>query len=287
MERILVTGATGQVGTAVVESLVTRGIYVRAAARHVSTISSTEHIEPVAFDYNDPRTHQRVLSDITGIFLVAPPLDPQAPRRLIPFIDRARESGVQHIVFNSVFGTNIAGEEGPLQLIERHLLSSGMGCTILRPNFFMENFTTGFIGTLIAGGEISLAAGDGKTSFISVRDIAEAAARAFQEKRYGAEYDLTGPEALDYAEVARIISKFSGREVVYRPISESTMMLKARQNGWPEEAARYVAVLYSAVRAGIMAEVTDGVRQATGRSPISFNEFARKNASHWRMEKAA
>ncbi len=286
MERILVTGATGQVGTAVVETLVTRGIFVRAAARRVSTISGTEHIEPVAFDYNDPGTYQRVLSDITGIFLVVPPLDPKAHRKLMPFIDRAKESGVRHIVFNSVFGFN-PGDEGPLQLIERHLLGSGMGCTILRPNFFMENFTTGFIGTLAAGGEISLAADNGKTSFISVKDIAEAAARSFQEKRYGAEYDLSGPEALDYAEVARIISNFSGREITYRPISENTMMQRARQSRWPEEAVRYLADLYAAVRAGVMAEVTDGVRRATGRSPISFKDFARKNASYWRMEKAA
>jgi uncharacterized protein YbjT (DUF2867 family) len=91
-------------------------------------------------------------------------------------------AGVDHIVFISALGVD-QNEEAPLRIIERHLMNSGVNHTIIRPNFFMENFSTGFIAPMIAQGGVFLAAGDGKTSFISTRDIAEAAAVAFEEKQ--------------------------------------------------------------------------------------------------------
>lgn len=158
-----------------------------------------------------------------------------------------------------------------LRIIERHVMDSGIGYTILRPNFFMENFSTGFIAPMIAKGEISLAAGDGKTSFISVKDIAEAAAAAFLHKSHGTEYNLTGPEALDYAQTARIISDVSGRIIKYHAIPEEAMLQTAREKAMPEGAVRYMAMLYAAVRNGWMAVVTSGMHEATGRDPVSFS----------------
>jgi len=212
--------------------------------------------------------------------------DAEAPVKLNPFIYKAKEMGIQHVVFNSAL-TADANDQSPLRSIEHHLMRSGIGYTILRPNFFMENFSTGFIASMIPTGEICLAAGDGKTSFISVEDIADIAAIAFQEKRLGAEYNLTGPEALDYSQVAKIISGVSGRNVTYRAISEEAMLKGARDQGMPESAVRYLALLYTRVREGLMARVTDDVRKVTGKSPISFGEFAHKNAAYWKLGKAA
>jgi len=91
-----------------------------------------------------------------------------------------------------------AVEPAPLRIVEPHLMASGVPYTILRPNFFMENFSTGFLAPMIKQGGIFLAAADGKTSFISVVDIAEVATVAFQKGLASKEYNLTGPEALDH-----------------------------------------------------------------------------------------
>ena len=206
--------------------------------------------------------------------------DVESPAKLIPVIDRAKALGVGHIVFNSALGVD-ADENAPLRRIERHLMASGVGYTILRPNFFMENFTTGFLAPMVCQGEIFLAAADGKTSFISSQDIAAVAVEAFAGAHHGREYSLTGPEALDHREVARLISQAAGRTVSYHAITEEEMLRGAMRSGLPESAAQFMGLLYSVVRNGWAAGVTDDLRQVTGRHPLSFAEFARQSSAAW------
>ena len=286
MDRILVTGATGHVGGAVARVLTDNGIDVRAATRKTTRIKWTDRLQPVVFDFDDPGLHKAALDEISGLFLIAPPLDFDAPAKLIPFIDRAREKKVRHVVFNSALGAD-KNERSPLRIIEQHLKKSGLAYTILRPNFFMENFSTGWAAPMVESGKISLAAGDGRTSFISVSDIAEVAAAAFRKKLYGAEYDLTGPEALSYGQAAEIISDVCGRTVTYHPISEMEMMQAARKEGMSERGTQYIAQLFALVRKGLMAEITGTVREITGKAPISFKEFAMNRAELCRVSKAA
>jgi uncharacterized protein YbjT (DUF2867 family) len=286
MDTILVTGASGRVGGAVAAALAEQGMNVRAATRDTKKIKPEQRVQPVAFDYENQGLYQAALKGVTGLFLVAPPLDPDSPAKLIPFIDKAIDMGIGYVVFNSVLKADSV-ERNPLRIIERHLLKSKIDCTILRPNFFMENFSKGWAAPMVAGGEITAPAGDGKTSFISVEDIATVATVCFKEKRPGEEYDLTGREALDYAEVARIISEACGREVSYKPISETELMSGSREQGMPESAVQVIVSLFRMVGEGLMAEITDAVRRVTGNDPISFREFTLKNADVWKMRKAA
>jgi uncharacterized protein YbjT (DUF2867 family) len=286
MDTILVTGASGKLGSAVVEALVDRGINVRAAARQTQKIKWTELVRPVYFDYEDQGLYKAALDGVSGIFLIAPPLDVQAPAKLIPFIDKAKEMGVRHVVFNSALKADL-NEQNPLRIIEQHLLKSGLDCIILRPNFFMENFSIGWAAQMIANGQIRLAAGDARTSFISVVDIARVAAVCLLEKRSGAQYNLTGLEALSYGLAAQIISDACGRTVTYNPISETEMIQGAREMGVPESAIQFMVQLFAMTRKGLMAEITNSVLELTGKAPILFKEFARKNADLWKVRKAA
>jgi len=280
-DAILVTGATGNLGRDVVEAVRRRGFRVRAASRRPKNILAAENVEAVTMDYDDPSTLDAALSNIKGVFLVAPPMDPEAPARLKPVIGRAKALGLKHIVFTSALGMD-QNEQAPLRIVERALMDSGVNYTILRPNFFMENFSTGFVSPMIKGlGGIFLAAGDGKTSFISTNDIAEVAAVAFMNKHYGRQYNLTGPEALDHAQVAEMIGKAIGKEVVYHALTEDAMLQGARDNGMPEGAVQYLRVLYSAVRAGYAGMVTDDVKLVTGKEPMSFEAFVQINKKSW------
>ena len=284
MEKtVLVTGATGNLGREVVKQLLIKGFLVRAATRDVSKISRDEHLTPVAFDFDDSGTFDMALARVGGLFLIAPPMDPQAAEKLNPFIDRAKEIGVNYIVFNSVLGAD-RNDKSPLRAVERHVAGSGLDYTILRPNFFMENFSSGFVAPMIQQQDgIFLAAGDGKTSFISARDIARVAAVAFVERLSGEEYNLTGREALSHAQVAEKISRAVGRTITYHPLDEETMLQGARDQGMPEDAVRYLAELYRVVRAGDAGIVTDDVKEVTKRKPITFDEFAKSYAECWKQ----
>jgi uncharacterized protein YbjT (DUF2867 family) len=200
---------------------------------------------------------------------------------LNPVIDKAKTLGVGHIVLNSVLGAD-ANEDASLRKIERHLMASGIRYTILRPNFFMDNFTRGFLAPMVHLGKIFLAAADGKTSFISTHDIAAVATEAFASRHYGCGYNLTGPEALGHTEVARLISQASGRTVDYHAISEEEMIRGAIHNGLPDSSAQFMGLLYSIVRNGWAEGVTGDVQQITNRPPLSFEEFARQNSDAWK-----
>jgi len=278
---ILVTGATGNLGRAVVEALRKNGFKVKAGSTNPQKTAWPPGVQAVKVVYEDPNTTDEALKGTQGIFLLAPPLDPDAPAKLIPVIDKAKSSFVGHIVFVSALGVD-QNEHAPLRIIERHLMASGMSHTILRANFFMENFSTGFIAPMIAQGGIFLAAGDGKTSFISTADIADTAAQAFKTGSTGMEYNLTGPNALDHTEVAQILSDVSGKDIKYFSLTEEAMLKGARDNGMPEGAVQYLATLYSVVRNGWAATITEDVLRVTGKDPIPFAEFARKNASVWK-----
>jgi uncharacterized protein YbjT (DUF2867 family) len=277
MQKILVAGASGILGRAAIAALIAKGFSIKAASRHPKQAKGSD-VQAVHFDYTDPNTYQSALEGVNGILLIAPPLDAEAHAKLIPFIDRAKALGVGHIVLNSALGVD-ADENAPLRRIERHLMALGTDYTILRPNFFMENFTTGFLAAMVRQGEIFLAAADAKTSFISTQDIAAVAAIAFAGGHHGIEYNLTGPEALDHNEVARLFGEASGKAVVYHAISEEQMIQGAIQNGLPRSAAQYMGHLYSVVRNGWAAGVTEDVQQVTGRAPLKFAEFVRQSAA--------
>ncbi|MCW5981085.1 MAG: SDR family oxidoreductase [Bryobacteraceae bacterium] len=278
---ILVTGATGNLGGALVNSLRRRGLGVRAASRDPKKVEARDGVTAVKAVFEDPSTFDAALDGAEGLFLIAPPADPDAEARLGPVIERAKAAGTKHVVFNSAFGAD-RNEDAPLGKVERLLRDSGAGYTILRPNFFMENFSSGYLAPSIKQQRsIFLPAGDAKTSFIAVRDIAETAAAVFADRRTGGELNLTGPEALDHSEVARIISDAAGMEVKYHPLSEAEMRFGAQQMGVPEPTVAYMLMLYAAVRKGYTAPVTDDVKRATGRDPLSFAQFARENAAAW------
>ena len=272
MQKVLVTGASGVLGRAIVQAAVGTGLAVRQGVRNSSKANPA--VESTHLDYGDPLTITVALEGISALVLMAPPLDANAPALLGPVVTAAKAAGVQQIVLISAFGVN-HNEQAPMRVVEHLVIDSGVPYTILRPNFFMENFSEGPQSTGIREQNvIYLAAGDGKTSFISVKNIAAVASAALKQLLTGVEFDLTGPEPLDHFEVAKIISKASGRTVVYHSLTEEQMLEGARSHGMPEPAVAYLAMLYGGVRAGHAAGITPYPETVTGKKPLSFESFA-------------
>jgi uncharacterized protein YbjT (DUF2867 family) len=275
---ILVTGATGNVGKEAVTALLAKNFAARAASRDPRKITARANLESAFMDYLDPASVEKSLSGVEGAVLIAPPLDADAPRKVVHFIEVAAAKPDFHVVFISAFGVD-QNESAPLRVIERMIMKSGLRYTILRPNFFMENFVGGSMAHSIrTKGVIALAAENAKTAFIAACDIAAVAACAFANNLYNKEYNLSGPEALDHVRVAALISTAIGKQVSYRPLTPEQIEKGMRDAGVPDPIIQYLDMLYGAVRAGYMAAVTDDVSKVTGEPACSFDEFIRINA---------
>lgn len=282
-EKTLVLGATGNVGSRLVKILTSRGIAVKAASRQPGHYAGPHGAEGVAFNLDQPETFGPALQGVDSMFVIAKSGDAAPQAALNPLFDQATAAGVRHVVLLTAAGTEMNEEIG-LRQAERHLMGTGMAYTILRPTWFMQNFSSGFIQPMIAQtGTIYLPAGDGKTSFIDADDIAAVAAAALTQPGHAGEaYTLTGGEALSYGEAATIISEVAGRPVGYVAIPNDAFRQSLIDNGWPAESAGFMAGLFYPVEQGWAAAVSPAVATILGRSPTTFREFAAANAAAWK-----
>jgi uncharacterized protein YbjT (DUF2867 family) len=281
-EHTLVFGATGNVGRRLVDILAAQGVPVRAATRQPAGYDGPQGVEAVDFDLDRPETFGAALAGVGHVLVIARSGDAQPETALSAFFDQAKAAGVQHVVFLTAAGVEMNEEVG-LRKAERYLMASGLDYTILRPTWFMQNFSAGFIQPMIAQmGAIYLPAGDGKTSFIDAADIAAVAAVALTQPGHaGQAYTLTGGEALGYDEAAAIISEVAGRTVGYVAIPNDAFRQSLLDNGWPANSADFMANLFRPVEQGWAAAVSPAVATILGRAPITFRQFAEANAAAW------
>jgi uncharacterized protein YbjT (DUF2867 family) len=161
MKKILVVGSSGNVGRALVEELTQDGEQVRAGMRNPSQMKATVGVEPVPFDYADPRTFALSLEGSDRVFLNPPP-DPTPHRVMVPFLEAATR-GKRKIVLQTQVGTEFE-DNGSLREVEVALENSGAPYVILRPNWFMDNFHTYWLEPIQQVGVIPLPAADSRTS---------------------------------------------------------------------------------------------------------------------------
>jgi uncharacterized protein YbjT (DUF2867 family) len=280
---VLVLGATGTVGREVVAGLRRKGIPVRAGTRLPNSPAATRlECELVECDFERPETYPPALAGARSVFLIARPGDEHADEFARPLIDEMIRQGVGHVVNLSAMGADTR-DDFSLRKVERYLEESGLEWTHLRPNWFMQIFSTRPLLTAIrATGKIQVPAGDARISFIDARDVAAVATAALTEPGHqGKAYTLTGPDALDHVSVARAISSVTGRAVEYLALSEDQARSGLRLSGMEAERIERLIQFYRLVRHGACAPVSADVPRILGRPPISFAQFAQENASAW------
>jgi len=280
---VLVTGATGNVGSQVVKQLVARGVRVRAAVRQAGKADTIKGsgVDLVELDFDQPESLRSVFQGVEKVFLLTPfvanmvELGNRA-------VEAARKAGVQLLVRMSALG---ADAEPGIQLgrwhreVENAIESSRIPFTILRPNSFMQNYSTMLSGTIRSQNSFYLPMGEGTISLIDTRDIAAVAVEALTQVGYDCvAYDLTGPEALSNGEIAELLSKVTGRKIHYLSIPDEDARKGMKQGGMPDWAIDALMELYALNRAGRTAAVMPSVQQVTGRKPITFAQFAQDHA---------
>jgi uncharacterized protein YbjT (DUF2867 family) len=274
--QTLIIGANGNLGHEIAIQL-SKTEKVKAGIRNENNFLTTKNVKNVVFDYDKSETFNQALHGVNKVFLQAPPLDAQAYERLTPFINTLKEKGINRVVFNSAWGVD-HNEEAPLRKIERKLINEGFDYTFTRPNFFIENFTSGFASHPLQNDHVIVHnAGDAKLTFVSTQDIAEVVVDAFKDdKHIGKAYNLSGKEALSHQDVADFFSKKMNTAIHIVSLSPEDMKAGAMENGLPESVADYLVMLYNIASEGHMAHMSDDIKIVLGREPKTFEDIVTK-----------
>lgn len=269
---VLVLGATGSTGSAVIDGLRgERGLSVRTATRAAAAPTDFEHVR---FDWSDPATHPAALDGVERIYLVAP-VGVADPINIVgPFLERARTGGVRRVVALSSSAVE-AGDPG-LGEVMAAVRDTLPEWEILRPSWFMQNFVGQhpIADAIRDGGQFYTSSGTGRLPFIDARDIGNVAAHRLAAPRaHNAEHRLTGPEALSYDAAAGVLAAVTGRPVRHHAVSTDQHIRFLVDAGFDPEFAAVLAALDARVRAGAESAVADTVEKLTGRRPRSFRDF--------------
>jgi uncharacterized protein YbjT (DUF2867 family) len=280
---ILVTAATGSVGSRVVAQLLERGATVRAFVRDADRGAAVlgDGVELAVCDFGDRDSLRRALDGAQRMFLACANVPGQVDHE-IGAIEAAKEAGVQRIVKLSA---SMAAVDSPLLfprwqgLIERHLERSGVPSVVLCPGFMMSTLLMA-ADTVRETGRLFAPAGRARIAMVHPDDVAAAAAVTLTEDGHeGARYVLNGPRAITYEEVAAHLSEAIGRPIEFVDLPDDVAHQAMLEAGTPPAVADFLVRLFRALRQGLDEKTSDTVRRLTGAEPRGFAEFAREYAA--------
>ncbi len=276
--KILVTGATGNIGRQVIKQLA--DLPLRAADLDPAAIEGAT--ERVRFDFTDASTW-KAFDGIEVMFLMRPPALSNIARDMVPALEAARRAGVRHVVLLSLQGAE-HNKVVPHAKIEAWLGDSGMDWTFVRPSFFMENLSTTHASDIRERDCLMVPAGRGATSFVAAADVAAVAAVALRNpsEHVGRAWTPTGPQALTYDEVASILTDVLGRPIRYGHPGIARYLRHATKTlGLPLPMALVTTAIYTVARMGKADGLTTDVLTVTGGPPLSFALWAVEHADAW------
>jgi len=269
MSTYLVVGANGTVGQELSRVLEAAGHTVRRGSSKTNA-TGTVHLDLVRGEGIED-----ALRGVDGAFVMAPAGYTNQDVLLGPVFATAAGLGVPKVVLMSAMGAD-ASDEAPLRKAELLLERSGVAWNVIRPNWFMQNFHTYWLPSIVSQQAILLPVGDAKTSFIDARDIADVAAALLQRSEFSNRaFDLTGDESLTHAEVAALLSKELGHEIRFEDVTAETMRPLLLSAGLPADYAEFLLVILSYLKAGYAERISDAVPSILGREPRRFAEYAR------------
>jgi uncharacterized protein YbjT (DUF2867 family) len=280
MSRILITGATGNIGQEVIHYLTSHNAKaeVYAAVRKVEEAKESFQNYPSLlfrqFDFEDHRTFPDAFQQMDMLFLLRPPHLSEIKRIFKPLLNAAKEAGISKVVFLSVQGVE-KSKVIPHHKIENLIREMGFNYIFLRPGYFMQNLTTTLRAEIVDHKRITLPSGKAKFNWIDVKNIGEAAAELILhfDKYRNQAYELTGIEKKDFYEVAALMSDVTNRQIEYRSINPLSFYLKKRKEGDSSGLAVVMTILHFLPRFQAEPEITDNYQILTEKDPTTLNEF--------------
>lgn len=274
---ILVTGATGTIGSAVVALLRDSGAAVRAMSRNPG--NALPGIQPVRADLHDPDSLVPALDGVDAVFLNSPSTH-DAAQLQIQFLDLAQRAGVTHAVVLSQYG---AAADSPVRFlrwhaqVEEHLRTLDLTATVLRPNLFLQSLLA--FSDSLAQGVLAAPIGTAAVSAVDTRDIAEAAVAVLCDPTgRGETHTLTGPRAVTHEEIAQALSEATGRAIAFQDVPPA-QFAAALEGFVPEWQREGLVEDYAHYARGEADRVADAIERLTGHPARDVQDFARDHAA--------
>jgi uncharacterized protein YbjT (DUF2867 family) len=286
--KVFVIGATGNIGRELVEQLARAGVCVRVGVRDPAKAAglAAAGIEIAAADYDKADPLAFAMKGCEKVFFVNPLTHAMADQAAV-VAQAAKRAGITHVVRSSGMG---ADAPSPTLLgrwhreAEKAIEASGIPYTHLRPNSFMQNFAHLHGHSIRARNAFYHPLGDGRTSYVDVRDIAGAAVAALTTPGHENKgYTLTGPAAISGGEAAEILSRVLDRPIAYVDVPEAAARKAMIQIGMPPIIVDALSQHLACMKEGLTAIVTTAVEAMTGRAAISFEKFAQDNAPAFQL----
>lgn len=274
-ETVLITGATGTVGRALLRELAGRpALSVRALSRNPNADLPGD-VELWVGDFDDEASLDRAMAGVSRLFLLTAGTPIAEHDRVA--VQRAQRAGLDHIVKLSALGVGRGGTD-PITTWHRSgesdVRASGLAWTVLRPTAFMTN-ALNWSYAIRAGGDVSAPFAAGRTTLIDPRDVARVAAAALtQDGHYGQTYELTGPEALRPADQVRTLSDVLGLNINFTELEQDAARSQLERYGMPHELADAVIQLLATAREPWNALPQPTVERLLGRPPTTFRQWA-------------
>jgi len=235
----------------------------------------------VVADFSDKESMKAALTGVDVVFLVCSPI-PALVELECNAIEACQESGVKHMVLNSALGAEDYSKSFPSwhRKVEDKLKASSLAYTILRPNSFMQNIVAYDAQSIRAQGAFYAATGNARYSFLDVRDVAAVAAKVLSSPadHAGKTYELNGPEAVTYTQLAERISRVAERTVTFVNIPEASQRKAMLDLGMPEWQVTALLELQQYYVNGQGGEVTEVLPRLLGRAPVTLDQFLKEFA---------
>lgn len=283
MTKILVTGATSNVGRYLIPLLRKAGADVLAGSTKGMDFDG---VKGVVVDFLKPETLRAAFKNVDILYVVLTPFSDKIIEMGDNIATAAKEAGVKYIIRMSGAGADpnspylMAKEHG---IIDKKLKDTGIPCTFLEDQFFMQNYIN-WAKDMIKGGAYYSAEGQGLLAMIDARDIADVAAEIIlhPDQHKGKSYVLSGSEAVTNEDVMKLISKELGRQIQHVDIPHEAAAEAMKGMGMNDTAVERFVSMDKATVKGLYSLVTDNVKKITGHEPRTIAAFVKENADLWR-----
>lgn len=265
--NILVIGGTGKTGRKVADRLIQQGITVRIGSRSASP----------AFDWQDASTWPKALEGMDKVYITFQPdlAVPGALEAIEGLSKVAKQQGIQKLVLLSGKG------EREAELCEQVIIHSGIDYTIIRANWFNQNFSEGFLLDPIKVGHVALPKAEAQVPFVDTDDIADVAVAALTDDQHNGQiYELTGPRTLTFQEVVEEISVATGKAITFTPITLSAYVKMLEDFQVPADYIWLINYLFTEVLGSEQnAEISNDIEKVLGRKPKDFSEYVQETVA--------
>ena len=283
MKRILITGATGNVGMEVIRFLIMNDNNFRiiAGVRNITEAAKkfdkSEKLEFLHFDFEDPDTFKEALKSVDSVFLLRPPHISAIDRYFKPLISAMLTSGIREVVFLSVQGAE-KSKIIPHNQIEKLIRDAGIPYIFLRPSYFMQNLTTTLLPDIQQKRKIILPSGKAKFNWVDIQNIGEVSAILLEkfEEYSNRAIELTGSENRSFGEVTSLINQQISDQIAFENVTPFKFFRIKKLENMSKGMILVMILLHFLPRFQKEARISGFYEQLTGKKPATLSEFIQR-----------